>query len=650
MTNQLAAKIVCQNPECQAPNPVSHNFCAHCRTAIPKIYLWAVGEDAQSLKIGQMLANSRYVVVNDRVLLDTKPGWQPEVVDRIPEYIVPYLRSIAHCPHIPQVYGSIPLNRSGRRTTMLWLLEKAPIYSEGLGAALAGKVMPELTESWKGAGSIRQLNWLWQIASLWDPLQVEGVSRTLLRPELLRVEGGLLRTIELMSNGESAPKLAELSKLWQPWQKHARMVVAQLLEKICNQLLTEEIKTATQLIAILDEALRTAGQKQFLNCNYLTLSHTGPTREQNEDACYPPSGDPLYQNTGYDLSLAIVCDGIGGHHGGEIAANLAIDTIRRRIESVLDKPETRYPDSIAIQIEKSTCVANDQISLRNDTENRQERERMGTTMVMSLIYGHEAYLAHIGDSRVYRITRTGCHQMTLDDDQATRDVRLNSILYREALGLNCSGSLFQALGMNSSTALHLNIRRMILDEECIFLLCSDGVSDRDRVDRYWQTEILPVLEGKVDLATACQRMINMANTRNGHDNATVALVHCQVKQPIEAGQTTLLQDFPPDAATSFDRATTLLLGNPEASSGDLARETSALLNSGNSFTDRHTKSAIRKGKNNLVLGATGMILSIAIGAIGWVISQGKPTDPKSTVDRSISPTPIVNPSKSPAIE
>jgi protein phosphatase len=631
MTNQLVAKIVCQNPECQAPNPVSHNFCAHCRTAIPKVYLWAVGEDVLSLKIGQMLANNRYLVVNNRVLLDTKPGWQPEV-DKVPEYITPYLRLVGHRPHIPQVYGSIPYNRSGRRTTTLWLLEKAPIYSEGLGAAFAGRVMPEISESWKTAGSMRQLNWLWQIANLWDAMQVEGVNRTLLHPELLRVEGGLLRAIEFMPNGDTPPKLAELGKVWKLWQKQARMGIAQTLEKLCDRLSSGEITTATQAIAILDEALRTVGQKQFLNCNYITQTHTGPTRAQNEDACYPPSGDRLYQNTGYDLSLTIVCDGVGGHQGGEVASSLAIDTIHRRIESVLDKPENRYPDSIAIQIENSTCVANDQISLRNDSENRQERERMGTTMVMSLIYGHEAYFAHIGDSRLYRITRTGCHQMTLDDDLATREVRLSGIVYREALGINGSGSLFQALGMNSSTSLHPNIRRTIVDEECIFLLCSDGVSDRDRVDQYWQTEILPVLEGKVDLATACQRTINMANTHNGHDNATVALVHCQVKQPVEAGQSTLLQDFPA-SPTSFVQSDTLLLSSPESSSADSNQR---------SLIDRD-KSA-PTGKNPLVLGAIGLALLAAILTGGWLVSKrnSPPTPPAEP------PIPVIVPSEAPS--
>jgi protein phosphatase len=632
MTNQLAAKIICPNPECQAPNPVGQNFCAHCRTALPKIYLWVVGEDVQSLKIGQMLANNRYLVVNSQVLLDTKPGWQPETVERVPERILPYLRLIGHRPHIPQVYGSIAWNRSGRRTSTLWLLEKGPIYSEGSGAAFAGKLMPELTVSWKSAASMRQLNWLWQIANLWESMQVEGVSSTLLKPELLRVEGGLVRVLELTLDQASTPTLVDLGKLWKQWLKQARISVAQAIEKICNQLISAEITTPTQLIAVLDEALRTAGQKQFLNCSYVTLSHTGPSREQNEDACYPPSGEQLHQNTGLELSLAIVCDGVGGHQGGEVASNLAIETIRRRIETVLDKPENRYPDSITIQIENSTCIANDQISLRNDSENRQERQRMGTTMVMTLVYGHEAYIAHIGDSRVYRITRTGCHQMTLDDDLATREVRLSGVLYREALAMSSAGSLFQALGMNSSTALHPNIRRLAIDEECIFILCSDGVSDRDRVEEYWQSEIVPVLEGKIDITTASQRMINMANTQNGHDNATIALVHCQVKQPIEAGQSTIIQDLPTDAANLLTQPSTLLLGNPNPSEEveDIDR----------------LESETTPSKKPLIIGAIGLFLLIAIGATAWVVSQSPPNSKPPAVE----PTPSLSPSPEPSAD
>jgi protein phosphatase len=152
---------------------------------------------------------------------------------------------------------------------------------------------------------------------------------------------------------------------------------------------------------------------------------------------------------------------------------------------------------------------------------------------MTIIQGHEAYVANVGDSRVYRITRSGCQQITLDDDLATREVRLGYSVYRDALSTPGCGSLFQALGMTSSTSLHPTVHRMVVDEECIFLLCSDGLSDHNRVEQFWQQDVLPVLEGKIDLATAANRLITTANTRNGHDNVTVGLIHCRVKQPRE---------------------------------------------------------------------------------------------------------------------
>ncbi len=61
-----------------------------------------------------------------------------------------------------------------------------------------------------------------------------------------------------------------------------------------------------------------------------------------------------------------------------------------------------------------------------------------------------------------------------------------------------------------------------------FLICSDGLSDKDRVEEYWPTEILPLLQGKIDLAVVRNRLIEIANTKNGHDNVTVALMHYQV--------------------------------------------------------------------------------------------------------------------------
>jgi protein phosphatase len=554
----MAATIICPNPECHAPNQLSQSFCAHCRFPIPKIYLWAIGEEINNFKIGQVL-NSRYLLVNKKILLDTKPAMNLESSEKVTDEIAKYLRLLPCKLHIPQIYGSINVARTGRRNSPIWLLENSPIYSSNLTKNLSGQLMPDIETAWKNAGSMRQLNWLWQIARLWTPLMEEGVATTLLNPDLLRVDQGIVKILEF-SDDATPPTFTDLGNRWQTWLKNTRLGAAPAIEKICQGLIQGEIKQSEELIAFLDHALAVNGQRQFLECEYLTLSHTGPKRHQNEDSCHPPSGDVPVHKTGYDLSLVMVCDGVGGHQGGEIASSLAIETIRNRLENVLDKPENRNPEAITSQISASICVANDLISLRNDSENRHERQRMGTTMAMTLIHGHEVYVANIGDSRIYRITRSACQQITLDDDLATREVRLGYSLYREALSIPAAGSLFQALGMNSSTHLHPTVQRLIIDEECIFLLCSDGLSDNNRVEQFWQNDVLPILEGKIDLMAASHRLINTANNLNGHDNVTVALLHCRVQQPREAGQLAGLDNI----GQSIDLAPvdTLMLPSP----------------------------------------------------------------------------------------
>jgi serine/threonine protein phosphatase PrpC len=607
----MAATITCPNPECNAPNQLSQSLCAHCRFPIPKIYLWAIGDELSSFKVGQTL-NNRYLLVDKKILLDTKPAAKLDSSEKVTDEIAKYLRLLPSKLNIPQVYGSLTVARTGRRNTPIWLLENPPIYSSSLVKNLAGQLMPDIESAWKTAGSIRQLNWLWQIAQLWAPLMEEEVASTLLDPNLLRVDQGIVKILELSADVKP-PKLTDLGYLWQKWLKNTRLGAAQSIEKICQGLIQGEITDTEQLIAALDQALAVSGQRQFLECEYVTLSHTGPSRNQNEDSCYPPSGEVPIHKTGYDLSLAIVCDGVGGHQGGEVASSSAIETIRNRLENVLNKPENRNPESIAGQITTSVCVANDQISLRNDNENRQERQRMGTTMAMTLIYGHEVYISNVGDSRIYRITRSSCQQITLDDDLATREVRLGYSLYREALDIPASGSLFQALGMNSSSNLRPTVQRLIVDEECIFLMCSDGLSDNNRVEQFWQSDILPILEGKIDLMSASHRLVNTANNLNGHDNVTVALLHCRVQQPREAGQVNNIENA--GKAIDLSSPDTLMLPGPQSTTGQPLQ------------------------KSQLLLGLLAALLGLGLaGALAWKV-LGNRIDPVP----SQSPTPTVSP-------
>jgi serine/threonine protein phosphatase PrpC len=501
--------LYCHNPACQTPNPEGNRFCQNCRTPLIWRYLWGVGSDR---KPGEVVAD-RYLCKSPHVFLDTKPGYLPNLAAELPEQYTGYLRLSPWRLHVPQVYDWI------EEPASLLLLEQAPLQTT---STQEPQLYPLLTAAWPAANALRQLNWLWQMASLWQPLSGEQATASLLQPDLLRVEGSILRLVELRQGNGT---LQQLGHLWQSWGAIAQPEISEFLQPLCQQLIQTEIYNVELLIDFLDRAIARLGQNQTRHIQTATRTDQGPTRQRNEDACYPPSGTVQTLLSAAD-PLVVVCDGIGGHEGGDVASNLAIAAIQQQINSLdLISPNAT---TLMVELEKAACLANDQISRRNDSEQRQDRMRMGTTLVMGLLRGHELYITHVGDSRAYWITRHGCHQVTLDDDVASREVRLGYCTYAQALQHPGSGSLVQALGMSASNLLYPNVQRFILDEDGVFLLCSDGLSDGDRVDEYWETEILPMLDGKTDIETVSKRLIDIGNTQNGHDNVTVGLIYVQV--------------------------------------------------------------------------------------------------------------------------
>jgi serine/threonine protein phosphatase PrpC len=558
------AMLYCPNYSCQTPNPETHKFCQKCRTSLPKHYLWAVGEAAVAYAPGTLLAN-RFLCKIPRVFLDTKPGLVAGAVTEIAQVFLRYLRLSPYQLHIPQVYEVVEaeLPASDRR---ILLLDLAAVHVPPGTASV--QLLPALTEVWHTASALRQLNWLWQIAQLWQPLSSEQAVSSLLIPELVRVEGSLVRLLELYSDSSTetrVPTLAQLGQLWASWVATAQPTIAAFLDQLCQQLIAGEILSGDQLVATLDQSLAIVGQGQSRKIQIATRTDQGPTRQRNEDACFPASGTVKTQTispdqTAADPALVIVCDGIGGHQGGDVASNLAIATVQQQLQSL--HAEQLDAAALSTALENAIWVANDQISQRNDSEQRLDRQRMGTTLVMGLVRTYELYTAHVGDSRAYWITRWNCRQVTLDDDIASREVRLGYSSYREALQQPSSGSLVQALGMASSNTLHPTVQRFILDEDCIFLLCSDGLSDNDRIEEIWDTDILPLLDGKFDLATISQQLVTIANTRNGHDNVTIGLLYCQVAEQQSVPPLTALT--PAQAAPAQrQEPTTVVPAHPE---------------------------------------------------------------------------------------
>lgn len=527
-----AATLNCPNEACQAANPLNYNYCQRCSTPLPKRYLWAVTQGKSLGVTGDVLAD-RYLIISESVLLDTKPGYIPQVPELEKLHTIrPYLRLFPYRLHVPQVYGITTIGEGEWEQGVL-LLEKPPLYIDGSPTDV--QLYEPLDVVWSEATSLRQLNWLWQIAQLWQPLASEGVATSLLSPSLLRPEGSLIRLLELRSDAQTTPTLADLGEfLSLHLLANTRGAIAGFIGQICDLLMKGEIHSGEQLIALIDQGLTQVGQASSdggknSSVKIVTQTDTGPSRQRNEDACYPPSGSSISKPP-QSTALAIVCDGIGGHEGGNVASNLAIDVIQQQVSQLATVPRDRIDPTILLaDLERAAAAANDKISQRNDGEGRQGRQRMGTTLVMALPIAHEMYITHVGDSRAYLITKQGCYQVTLDDDVASREVRLGYAVYRDAVNQGASGSLVQALGMGHSNSLHPTAQRFILDEDCIFLLCSDGLSDFDRVEQSWESEILPILSSGADLADVVDKLVEIANTQNGHDNVTIALVYYQTK-------------------------------------------------------------------------------------------------------------------------
>ncbi|UKO96462.1 PP2C family serine/threonine-protein phosphatase [Nostoc sp. UHCC 0870] len=595
MTNDAATLLHC--PNCQATNSLTNKFCQQCSTPLPQRYLWVGGNGLAVGSPGELLAD-RYLIIHKSVVFDTHPGLPPQAPEvENSQPIRPYLRLIPYRLNVPQVYGVLQLFEGDSPSEIL-LLEKPPIVIDSTGQQIS--LCSQLTDAWSHATSMRQLNWLWQIAQLWQPLKSEGVVSSLLDPYLLRVEGTLVRLLELHFDHAKTPELPQLGEFWQQLASSAKPAIADFVDQVSNLLIVGEIDSPELLIGVLDQGLRDLGRTQTPTIQIITKTDTGTRRERNEDACYPSSGTLLSKPP--QTALAIVCDGIGGHEGGNVASNLAIETIQQQVQDLTRLPIDHIDPSIVLaDLEKAVAVANDKISQRNDSENRQGRKRMGTTLVMALPLAHEMYITHVGDSRAYWITPQGCYQVTLDDDVASREVRLGYAIYREAVQQGGAGSLVQALGMSPSTSLHPTAQRFICDEDTVFLLTSDGLSDFDRVEEYWEKEILPILNGGKNLVDVSDRLIEIANTKNGHDNVTIALVHYQVKysEPESTIQVVIPDSvsIPTVNATASPTSPTLLESDPGQPTKVLRQKTN-----------------FRNLPLNLIV---PLLLAIAVGALGF---------------------------------
>ncbi|HEX3663116.1 MAG TPA: Stp1/IreP family PP2C-type Ser/Thr phosphatase [Acidobacteriaceae bacterium] len=231
---------------------------------------------------------------------------------------------------------------------------------------------------------------------------------------------------------------------------------------------------------------------------------TGRVRTGNEDAFgFLP-----------DHGIYVVCDGMGGAAGGEVASRLAVDTVLHRIAAENGAGSARD------RIHEAITEANRTVLQRADRE--PGLYGMGTTLV-ALMVGQQpdpgkALIAHAGDSRCYLFRRGQLSLCTHDHSLVDEQMRLGTMTREEAERSPFRSVITRAIGTQETVS--EEILEMDTEAGDLFLLCTDGLTREIS-----EESIARVLGSENDFQRAAERLVDEANEAGGRDNVTCLLVH-----------------------------------------------------------------------------------------------------------------------------
>ncbi|WCN39037.1 Stp1/IreP family PP2C-type Ser/Thr phosphatase [Aneurinibacillus uraniidurans] len=238
-------------------------------------------------------------------------------------------------------------------------------------------------------------------------------------------------------------------------------------------------------------------------------THIGCVRQTNED-----SG--RIQNYDDGWTLAIVADGMGGHQAGDVASQMAVESICEHMQFMHSE---MTPDERQRTLNEAIQAANQKI-LAYAAEHPECRG-MGTTIVAALMNSQLGVLAHIGDSRIYRYSGGVLQQITSDHTLVNELLRNHQITQAEAANHPRRNILTRALGTDQTVKADFSILHW--DEEDMLLLCSDGLSGKVSGEI-----IADILEGG-SLKQMAETLIAHALEAGGEDNITVILLRNQTE-------------------------------------------------------------------------------------------------------------------------
>ncbi len=241
-----------------------------------------------------------------------------------------------------------------------------------------------------------------------------------------------------------------------------------------------------------------------LTIRFGAKSDVGQVRSENQDDY---GRFPEVQSTRNGDQLFVVADGMGGHEDGGRASRVAVEAVGG---TYFTHPEVPVED----RLRRAVSEANARVY--QFAQAGTIPKKMGTTCTALALVGEDAYLAHVGDSRAYRINRDGISQLSRDHTLVEALMREGVLTEDEAARHPQRHALVRAIGIEPEV--QVDVRRLKTPQSGdAFLLCSDGLA------RVTNVEIRDIVRSETP-QQAAETLVQLANDRGGHDNVTVLVV------------------------------------------------------------------------------------------------------------------------------
>lgn len=237
---------------------------------------------------------------------------------------------------------------------------------------------------------------------------------------------------------------------------------------------------------------------------FRVVCNKGKVRENNEDAYR------VYNSQNGKFSFCIVADGMGGHNGGEIASNLAIEELTKFI---INSYENKYLNQERRLLEDAIKFANFKVFKK--AQKTPHLLGMGTTLTIAFFRDTNAYIGNIGDSRAYLYREGKIRQLTLDHSYVAELVRNGKLTKQEAEKHPQKNIITRAVGTERDIDVDVFYHNLKPDD--FIILCTDGLTNM--LD---DSEIAAILRDN-SFDKSPQVLVDKANEKGGYDNITVIL-------------------------------------------------------------------------------------------------------------------------------